>query len=129
VNCRIPRTIESLNASCARGHSAEGTPAWASRKTRSHPLIGERDAACGPSSRKGRWAEDMAAGVSCRTQRVVGDLALLPQCIRRVADVMASKDPMNGAHDAPTATPGQAGLPAEFKHINKRRRRNLQGFP
>ena len=60
---------------------------------------------------------------------VVGDLALLPQCIRRVADVMASKDPMNGAHDAPTATPGQAGLPAEFKHINKRRRRNLQGFP
>jgi hypothetical protein len=30
---------------------------------------------------------------------------------------------------ARTATPGQAGLPAEFKHINKRRRRNLQGFP
>ena len=28
-----------------------------------------------------------------------------------------------------TDTPGQAGLPAEFKHINKRRRRNLQGFP
>lgn len=26
-------------------------------------------------------------------------------------------------------TPGQAGLPAEFKHINKRRRRNLRGFP
>jgi hypothetical protein len=31
--------------------------------------------------------------------------------------------------DASTATPGQAGLPAEFKHINKRRKRNLQGFP
>jgi hypothetical protein len=30
---------------------------------------------------------------------------------------------------ASTATPGQAGLPAEFKHINKRRKRNLQGFP
>ncbi|GAA0160458.1 hypothetical protein LIER_17007 [Lithospermum erythrorhizon] len=30
---------------------------------------------------------------------------------------------------ATTATPGQAGLPAEFKHINKRRKRNLQGFP
>ena len=28
-----------------------------------------------------------------------------------------------------TVTPGQAGLPAEFKHINKRRKRNLQGFP
>lgn len=25
---------------------------------------------------------------------------------------------------ASTATPGQAGLPAEFKHINKRRKRN-----
>ncbi|KAJ6820571.1 hornerin-like [Iris pallida] len=34
----------------------------------------------------------------------------------------------NGAFDR-NATPGQAGLPAEFKHINKRRRRNLQGFP
>lgn len=30
---------------------------------------------------------------------------------------------------ASVATPGQAGLPAEFKHINKRRKRNLQGFP
>ena len=27
------------------------------------------------------------------------------------------------------ATPGQAGTPAEFKHINKRRKRNLLGFP
>lgn len=27
------------------------------------------------------------------------------------------------------ATPGQAGPPAEFKHINKRRKRNLRGFP
>ena len=31
--------------------------------------------------------------------------------------------------DARFATPGQAGLPAEFKHINKRRKRNLPGFP
>ena len=31
--------------------------------------------------------------------------------------------------DAFNVTPGQAGLPAEFKHINKRRKRNLQGFP
>lgn len=38
-------------------------------------------------------------------------------------------DPSTDAHVARTATPGQAGLPAEFKHINKRRRRNLQGFP
>lgn len=32
-------------------------------------------------------------------------------------------------HGARVATPGQAGLPAEFKHINKRRKRNLPGFP
>ena len=30
---------------------------------------------------------------------------------------------------ARSATPGQAGIPAEFKHINKRRKRNLPGFP
>ena len=70
----------------------------------------------------------MAAGVSSG-QALVGELALLtavhPWRCRRDG----SKDPLNGAHDAPTATPGQAGLPAEFKHINKRRRRNLQGFP
>lgn len=41
-----------------------------------------------------------------------------------------SKDPnVSSRDDASTATPGQAGLPAEFKHINKRRKRNLQGFP
>ena len=36
---------------------------------------------------------------------------------------------MLGSGSAFNATPGQAGLPAEFKHINKRRKRNLQGFP
>ena len=34
-----------------------------------------------------------------------------------------------GSGSAFNATPGQAGLPAEFKHINKRRKINLQGFP
>lgn len=41
-------------------------------------------------------------------------------------DPYAPSVPRDGAS---TATPGQAGLPAEFKHINKRRKRNLQGFP
>ena len=31
--------------------------------------------------------------------------------------------------DALDAIPSQARLPVEFKHINKRRKRNLQGFP
>lgn len=38
-------------------------------------------------------------------------------------------EPRRPSDGASTATPGQAGLPAEFKHINKRRKRNLQGFP
>ena len=93
------------------------------------PLIGWWDAACGSPSCKGRWAEDAAAGVSCRTQRVVGDLALLTAVHTDRSRCYGLKDPKNGALDASTATPSQAGLPAEFKHINKRRRRNLQGFP
>uniref|UniRef100_A0A2N9IL11 Uncharacterized protein n=1 Tax=Fagus sylvatica TaxID=28930 RepID=A0A2N9IL11_FAGSY len=32
-------------------------------------------------------------------------------------------------HVAPNATPGQAGLPAEFKHINKRRKKKLTRIP
>jgi hypothetical protein len=31
--------------------------------------------------------------------------------------------------NACTMTLGQSGLPAQFKYINKRRKRNLQGFP
>jgi hypothetical protein len=71
----------------------------------------------------------MAAGVSCRTQRVVGVLALLTAVHLARSRRDGLEGPYNGAHDTSTATPGQAGLPAEFKHINKRRRRNLQGFP
>lgn len=42
------------------------------------------------------------------------------------SSVRPQRTAQRGASDA---TPGQAGLPAEFKHINKRRKRNLQGFP
>jgi hypothetical protein len=48
---------------------------------------------------------------------------------RRAAGERALYDPSTAARAARTATPGQSGPPAEFKHINKRRRRNLQGFP
>jgi hypothetical protein len=92
-------------------------------------LIVKWDAACGPPFRKVRWAKDVAAGLSCRTQRVVGDLALLTAVHTDRSRCSGLKDPKNRALDALTATPSQAGLPAEFKHINKRRRRNLQGFP
>ena len=48
---------------------------------------------------------------------------------RPTADGREERNPRAGACGARTATPGQAGLPAEFKHINKRRKRNLRGFP
>ncbi|KAJ7941145.1 hypothetical protein O6P43_035807 [Quillaja saponaria] len=48
---------------------------------------------------------------------------------RAPAAVPGLPRPCRVARNAIEATPGQAGLPAEFKHINKRRKRNLQGFP
>ena len=53
----------------------------------------------------------------------------------RTALNAASAPGPSGACKEPTpstprnTTPGQAGPPAELKHINKRRRRNLPGFP
>ena len=64
------------------------------------------------------------------SRRVVVDrprLRLRPRC----APPGSSRDPPRRrppGRPVP-ATPGQAGLPAEFKHINKRRKRNLRGFP
>lgn len=61
-------------------------------------------------------AAGKARVVSCRPER-----RLRPSC-----------DPIPCAARAAAAwnaTPGWARPPAEFKHINKRRRRNLRGFP
>lgn len=64
------------------------------------------------------------------TQLVVVDKTLVLCCASRVVRDELFIDPnVLSSDDASTATPGQAGLPAEFKHINKRRKRNLQGFP
>ena len=53
-------------------------------------------------------------------------LELPPRARSPSVDSATLKLRSNGAR---IATPGQAGLPAEFKHINKRRKRNLPGFP
>lgn len=61
---------------------------------------------------------------------VVVDKAFVSSRVSLAAREALSIDPnVSSRDDASTATPGQAGLPAEFKHINKRRKRNLQGFP
>ncbi len=53
-----------------------------------------------------------------------------PQRRRAPAAPIVRGAPAPGRDAAPRiATPGQAGPPAELKHINKRRRRNLRGFP
>lgn len=64
------------------------------------------------------------------TRQVVVDKTLVSCCVSRLVSEDLVKHPNASSYDeASTATPGQAGLPAEFKHINKRRKRNLQGFP
>lgn len=61
---------------------------------------------------------------------VVVDKTFVLCCASCVVLEYLFKDPnVLSFDDTSTATPGQAGLPAEFKHINKRRKRNLQGFP
>lgn len=96
---------------------------------------------CPPKPRlRGGWGAD--AGLLCATARgwpkceysatsaaAIGGFPTLGAMLRARAAHRYSTTPMRRSHDAHNATPGQAGLPAEFKHINKRRKRNLQGFP
>ncbi|KAF3652576.1 hypothetical protein FXO37_17464 [Capsicum annuum] len=87
------------------------------------------------SSRGGYWPpvrHELAAGLNTSPRRwmsrqlvVVSQLSLSS----RLRPITRSDSRTPSRSGAPTATPGQAGLPAEFKHINKRRKRNLQGFP
>lgn len=86
-------------------------------------------------SRGGYWPPvrlSRAAGLNAsprrRTSRQVVVETQLSSCAAAPAVARAPPRPFLRL-GAPTATPGQAGLPAEFKHINKRRKRNLQGFP
>ena len=61
------------------------------------------------------------------TARVTPSPVLMQGLVRTPNEEHAAA--ASAARHLRTDTPGQAGLPAEFKHINKRRRRNLQGFP
>ncbi|KAJ6818627.1 uncharacterized protein M6B38_405905 [Iris pallida] len=83
---------------------------------------------CGPSSgRARRVVDDETYGsFTCPGPRKWRPITYRTAPSKEPPTVRARR--RNGAFDR-NATPGQAGLPAEFKHINKRRRRNLQGFP
>lgn len=72
------------------------------------------------------WPKYKVHGVQRRDNRWLSNLGSLSRAkdVRRVSLTRVRRS--LGAFNA---TPGQAGLPAEFKHINKRRKRNLQGFP
>jgi len=111
----------------------EGTPA--SRALEAHPR------SVASRQRRGHWPSEPrgAVGPSERPPYVAGSgewwatAHVAPSPVRTQGLVR----PPNEEHAVAacvvrhlrTDTPGQAGLPAEFKHINKRRRRNLQGFP
>lgn len=80
-----------------------------------------------PCRRRG-WPKKESPSTDARLVVVVK--AFVSSRVSLAAREALSKDPnASSRDDASTATPGQAGLPAEFKHINKRRKRNLQGFP
>lgn len=81
------------------------------------------------------WLKSPGRGLRA-AQRVVvvrpREAAIVSALRRSLLDCPASnptrsKHPIRGS--IRIATPSQVGLPAELKHINKRRKRNLQGFP
>ena len=74
------------------------------------------------------WCKNETFGDGCRD--IGGCKKTLLSCRAISRHLSELKDPKAPRFvRASTVTPGQAGLPAEFKHINKRRKRNLQGFP
>ena len=74
------------------------------------------------------WPKNESPSADARLVVVEQTLVLI--VCRELLGKPSPKTPLHCFLDgASTATPGQAGLPAEFKHINKRRKRNLQGFP
>jgi len=99
---------------------------------------GRRTRRLAPRARA-RRAQARAAGgdghgewwTEARTPRArAGRRGPRPQRHRALRNPTGRASPSPGTGEPPrTATPGQAGPPAEFKHINKRRRRNLRGFP
>lgn len=115
-----------------RGHACLGVtpstlPSPLGGQTRMRRLA-PRAARCGrpkcePSrvaGHDGWWCDSYASRMSCARATVGDEPPRTPLPLRRAHHT---------ARAPRTATPGQAGPPAEFKHINKRRRRNLQGFP
>ena len=80
-----------------------------------------------PRSKLG-WPKCKPRGDQGSRQAVVDNLSALVASCPSVP--LRAPNPQRATSNrACIATPGQAGLPAEFKHINKRRKRNLQGFP
>ena len=113
--------------------SAKGTPVWASRIASPPPpppFLGRRRAARG-----GQWPPVRRRAAGLNADPVAANGRDEWWCTRlRIASrprVPRELNPQNRRAPAfrTVATPDQAGLPAEFKHINKRRKRNLQGFP
>ncbi|KAG8611844.1 hypothetical protein MANES_S044316v8 [Manihot esculenta] len=90
----------------------------------------------GGGSGGGRWppvcsahAAGPKAESSAATATAIGGWKTLGHGRGRTSAERDPETPERSQRNAPTATPGQAGTPAEFKHINKRRKRNLPGFP
>ena len=147
MNCRIPRIIESLNASCARGLT-EGISARASPR---HPPNTHSYVMCvrvkvairmgpRPSLGAGRlgWLKCREFG---RRGRTTSDQVIIRVQTRKNSNVRRLRHPVGSELQSRSPSPlaprsegrrknvthqtsDQKRLPAEFKHITKRRRRN-----
>ena len=131
VNCRIQWIIESLNAPCAPWYSEEH--ACLSVIMYSTPLIFyksfELDLEVLYAGLHGSaplkcisWAFAWCNGVIIIFTDVTSDIGLLlivssPRHYKRI-------NPFGGKSFLTLLTSNQVGLPAELKHINKRRKRN-----
>ena len=113
-----------------RGHVCLGVTHRCPRSNPPHCGREAKGAEIGlPRAPRERLAQKRVYGSECAAT-ICGDAPSICPFPRRARRLHAGTPrTLYASRGARTATPGQAGLPAEFKHINKRRKRNLPGFP
>ena len=123
VNHRVAPDAIRLKARLPGRHAWRRplTPCLCGRKV-CERILAPRSRSCSVGLKGKSPTTDITASGGCQTvptRRACCSLSLAGSSTPEYRQVLGTS----------TATPGQAGSPAEFKHINKRRKRNLQGFP
>jgi hypothetical protein len=117
--------------------SVEGTSVWALHPTHTHSLQDIREERRWSFVPNMVWSAEIHSMfcVLCRRAVILspclGESTLADAgCVEHFRNLFfPSSFHLGGGLWLQHATPAQARTPAEFKHIIKRRKRNLQGFP